>query len=60
MTERRLTLTVSEAAETLGIGRTLAYRLIRSGELRSVKVGGRRFITENQLQSYVADLEDSN
>ncbi|HUO39589.1 MAG TPA: excisionase family DNA-binding protein, partial [Mycobacterium sp.] len=30
----------------LGIGRTKLYELIDSGELRSVKIGSRRFVTD--------------
>ena len=36
----RLLLTVEEAARRLGIGRSLAWRLVRSGELPSVRWGG--------------------
>ncbi|MFC2022746.1 helix-turn-helix domain-containing protein [Chloroflexota bacterium] len=34
--EGRLTLTISEAAEALGISRNLAYQLARCGELPGV------------------------
>ncbi|MFG3687824.1 excisionase family DNA-binding protein [Micromonospora sp. NPDC047740] len=37
-------LRVEEAARALGIGRSLTYDLIRSGRLRSFKVGSRRLI----------------
>ncbi|MFV2021600.1 excisionase family DNA-binding protein [Micromonospora sp. LOL_023] len=37
-------LRVEEAAHELGIGRSLVYDLIRSGRLRSLKVGSRRLI----------------
>lgn len=35
-------LSIEDAAKALGIGRTLAYGLIQSGQLRSIKVGARR------------------
>lgn len=38
MTER-LTLSVSETAEQLGIGKNRAYDLVKSGELPSVRIG---------------------
>ena len=38
-TDLPLTLTVVEAATVLRIGRTAAYNLVRSGKLRSVRVG---------------------
>jgi len=37
-----LAVPVGEAARRLGIGRSLAYDLIRSGQLRSVIIGKRR------------------
>jgi len=37
----RLTLTVEEAAELLGISRTLAYELVTRRELPSVRLGRR-------------------
>lgn len=46
-----------EAARRLGVGRTMVYELIRSGRLRSVKVGGARRITAAALVDFVAELE---
>jgi excisionase family DNA binding protein len=37
--ERRLLLTIDESADRLGIGRSLMYQLVLSGEVESVKVG---------------------
>ena len=39
MTNERLLLTVEEAARRLGIGRTLAWQLVRDGQLPSVRLG---------------------
>lgn len=39
VTTPRVLLTVAEAAEQLGIGKTTAYALVRSGELESVLIG---------------------
>jgi excisionase family DNA binding protein len=39
MTNERLLLTVEEAAQRLGIGRTLAWQLVRDGQLPSVRLG---------------------
>jgi excisionase family DNA binding protein len=38
-TNERLLLTVEEAARRLGIGRTLAWQLVRDGQLPSVRLG---------------------
>ena len=41
MMQNKLTLSVSECAEKIGIGRNLCYDLIRRGEIPSLKLGGR-------------------
>jgi excisionase family DNA binding protein len=46
-----------DAAQVLGIGRTKVYELIRSGDLRSVRVGGLRRIPVTALDEFVARLE---
>jgi excisionase family DNA binding protein len=43
-TERPRLIPVEEAARLLGIGRSTTYDLIRSGQLRSVKIGKRRLV----------------
>jgi excisionase family DNA binding protein len=40
-----------------GLGRTKIYELIASGELRTVKIGRRRFIPADAIREYVARLE---
>lgn len=40
----RLTLTVEEAAEVLGIGRTLAYESVQRGDLPTVRIGRRLLV----------------
>ncbi len=47
-----------DAAIALGIGRTKVYELIRSGTLRSVKIGGLRRIPATALADFVAQLEE--
>lgn len=46
-----------DAAQVLGIGRTKVYELIRSGDLRSVRVGGLRRIPVTALDEFVARLK---
>ena len=38
------------------VGRTLIYRLIRTGELKSIMVGGARRVPAASVDEYVADL----
>ena len=46
-----------EAARALGVGRTKVYELIRTGELRSVRLGGLRRVSVAALTEYVKRLE---
>jgi excisionase family DNA binding protein len=52
----KLLLTVTEAAARLGIGRTLMYELISTGEIPSVCVGRLRRIRTVDLEEYAAEL----
>jgi excisionase family DNA binding protein len=54
----RLLLRPEEVARTLGVGRTMVFELIRSGELRSVKIGKSRRIPIDAVREYVAGLAD--
>jgi excisionase family DNA binding protein len=49
-----------EAAQVLGMGRTAVFALIKSGQLRSIKLGGARFITADALQAFVRELEQKS
>ena len=46
----RLTMTVSEAAQALGISRTLAYEMVRSNELPSLRLGRRLVVPVRALE----------
>ena len=52
----RLVLTIEQAAKRLGIGRTLMYSLVRSGEIQSVTIGRLRRIPVECLTEYVTKL----
>jgi excisionase family DNA binding protein len=52
-----LLVSPEDAARALGIGRTKVYELIRSGALRSVRVGGLRRVSVAALDEFVARLE---
>ena len=46
---KRKTLSVGEAAEALGIGRTLAYEAVRRGEIPTVRIGRRLLVPRAAL-----------
>ena len=50
--------TVEEVADLLRVGRDKVYLLLRTGQLRSIKIGKSRRITEAHLAAFVASLED--
>lgn len=52
-----VTISVEEAAMLLGIGRTVAYRLVLANDLRSVKIGRRRLVVRASIEEYIARLE---
>ena len=54
--DTRLLLRIDEAAERLGIGRSLMYRLVLSGEVESVHVGRLRRVPAECLAEHVARL----
>jgi len=50
--------TVEQVAEMLHVGRDKIYYLLRTGQLRSIKIGKLRRITEQQLAEFVASVEE--
>jgi excisionase family DNA binding protein len=51
-----LVLTVEEAAERLGVGRTLMYALVSSGAVESVQIGRLRRIPADALDTFLNGL----
>ncbi|MBC6459858.1 helix-turn-helix domain-containing protein [Actinomadura sp. HBU206391] len=49
-----LVLTVDEAAERLRVSRWSVYNLIRSNQLRTVKIGRRRLVPVAALDEFLA------
>jgi excisionase family DNA binding protein len=47
----RLTLRVNDAAAYAGLGRSLIYRLIAEKKLQTAKIGGRRLILRESLET---------
>lgn len=52
----RVLLTVEEAAEQLGIGKTKTYALVKSGDLESVLIGRLRRIHVDAVTTFAARL----
>ncbi len=59
-TDRRLVLTVEEAAQLLDIGRTLAWRLVQEGELPSVRLGRCVRVPRRELETWVQEQTEEN
>ncbi|WP_433299032.1 helix-turn-helix domain-containing protein [Actinoplanes sp. CA-030573] len=55
-----LVLTIEQAARRLGIGRTLTYALVTSGEIESVTIGRLRRIPAECLTEYINRLRQHN
>lgn len=53
--DRAHLLTVEEAAECLGIGRTKTYELMMGGDLASIKIGSRRLVAVSSITAYIRD-----
>ncbi|MFB4298445.1 helix-turn-helix domain-containing protein [Actinomadura sp. NTSP31] len=50
--------TVKQVAEILQVGRDQVFALLRTGRLRSIKIGRLRRITAQQLADFVASVEE--
>jgi len=48
--------TVGEAAERLGLGRTLVYQLVLRGVIASVTIGRCRRVPAEALEEFIAEL----
>jgi excisionase family DNA binding protein len=51
----RLTLTVEEAAATLGISRAFAYEAVRRGDIPSIRIGRRVLVPQAALARLLND-----
>jgi excisionase family DNA binding protein len=55
-TRGRFLLSVTEAADILGISRAYAYRLVAAGDLPTVRIGSLRRVRISDLVAYVDSL----
>jgi excisionase family DNA binding protein len=51
---------VESVMERLHVGRSMVFELIASGELRSVKVGRRRLVSEAALCEFIDRLDGTH
>jgi excisionase family DNA binding protein len=49
----KLTYSVPEAAQVLGVGKSTVYQLLQRGKLRSVTVGKRRLVPRAAVLEYL-------
>jgi excisionase family DNA binding protein len=49
VSQQRLTFSVTEAANAMGVSTATIYRLLSSGELKFVRIGDRRMIPAPEL-----------
>ena len=60
MEEGRLTLTIEEAANLLGIGRQLAYDKVKTGEIPVLKIGRRLLVPRAALEKLLNEPKPLN
>lgn len=53
----KMLLSIPEAVELTGLGRSKFLELVYGGRIRSVLVGRRRFILPDALRAFVASLQ---
>ena len=49
-------LTIKDVQDVLSVGRSYAYKLVQTGELKSVRVGRCVRVRGSDLQAYIEDL----
>jgi len=49
--------TIPGAQARVPVGRSTLYELIKSGQIRAVKIGRRTYIADDELKRYVASLD---
>jgi len=55
-----LAVSPTDAARLVGIGRTTLFAALKSGDLRSSKVGKRRVVTIEALKEWLSDCETNS
>ncbi len=58
--EAALTLSIEHAARLIGVSRTTAYRMVRDGDLRAIRVGRRVLVLKKPLMEMLEAEEDTS
>lgn len=53
-------LNINDGCEAIGLGRSTLYRLIRTGQIETVKVGSRRLIPTEAIDQFIDSLKAGN
>lgn len=56
----KLLLTIDEAAELVGLGRSKLYELVRTGQIDSVKIGRARRVHIAAVRAFVDRLQSES
>ncbi len=60
MDDDKLLLKIKDVAKRLSLGRSLVYRLVSCGDLRSVTVGRSRRVLASDLEEFVKRLGEDD
>jgi len=52
-TSEQLAVPLTKGAKLIGVGLSYCYELMKSGELRTFKIGRRRMVTRQCLQEFI-------
>lgn len=51
--------TIPEACEALRIGRNTMYKIIAKDEIKTVKIGRKRLVSQHELSRFIRERESS-
>ena len=60
MRPKRLTMTVTEAAKMLGIGRNQGYEAAKNGQIPTIKIGKRLLVPVTALENKLLNASGSD
>lgn len=58
--DEALTLSIEHAARLIGVSRTTAYRMVRDGQLRAIRVGRRVLVLKKPLMEMLEAEDDTS